>query len=86
MLGDASVCNQGNHRRHQYAFAQSDVHTNYFKYVLNIFANVVGSVTFGIPDGTSVNNEQLLKHSMQFYVPEQIRTDWYPDGYVLLLI
>jgi hypothetical protein len=84
MLGDASVCDHGHvygGPQFAYSFSQSDVNTNYFKFVLNIFANVVGSVSFG-----SVDHDQFLKHQMKFYVPEQIITDWYPDGYVLLLI
>jgi hypothetical protein len=73
MLGDASISKWKNNIT--FKFTQSNKHTIYFKFVLNIFCNVVSSVNFNRP----IKNTPLFYHSLHFDVTEDQRFHWYPN-------
>jgi hypothetical protein len=78
MLGDGSVTHvnsNGGNTAMQFTFQQSNVHTKYFKFVLNVFCNVVTHVGFNYPRQRI--HDQLFYHQLRFPVVRDERIRWY---------
>ncbi len=74
MLGDATICKA----TRRFKFTQSNINTGYFKYVCNVFANVVGCIVLNTKQ---FKEEKILyTHTFSFVVPVELRDYWYPDG------
>ncbi len=69
MLGDGCVYH---HKEAMtFTFTQSDIHTKYFKFVLNVFCNVVTHSAF------NQSNRDQFKHVLTFNVIRDERIRWY---------
>ena len=85
MLGDGSITTgkpMSGKPRQRFKYKQSNIHTIYFKYVLNVFSNHVRCVMFNNLNGKNIKDEDLFKHTFHFDVSDQMRTYWYPNKYV----
>jgi hypothetical protein len=73
MLGDGSVYQSQCSKI--FEFAQSNVHSRYFLFVLNVFANQVTHLSTH-----KASKDVFQFHRLGFVVPQSLRTLWYPNG------
>jgi hypothetical protein len=78
MLGDGCVFDRSENCC-QFIFVQSQVHSRYFLFVLNIFANRVTALSNYTTKYVCVDCQFMKVHRMSFEVPTSIRQMWYPD-------
>ncbi len=88
MLADGCVSNQtldgeiriktNDEEYTQFQFVKSNMHSKYFLYVLNIFANSVSQLSFNISEKNEWIDGILYTHAFAFAVCEMVRTIWYP--------
>ncbi len=76
MSGDACIESS----RFDYKCSQSDIHTIYFKFVLNILCSVVTHVGFNYNNYKRSTNKSYKYHEFTFQVTEDEHLKWYTNG------